>query len=130
MTVYFSWPFRVSDFAEDMHRYIDAMERQIEGVVQRQRSIANTAASHDEQDAQNMLLGKMEETLPRNLRYGALVTIYATVEQMIRDACQITARVLGRRFIQPEGVGMLEGAATFFSQTLNVEIIQGRVTWE
>src|SRR5207247_3540099 len=79
MRVFFSWPLGVSDFADDMHRYVQAMERQIAALVQAQQATARTATSSDEHDTQYMLLGKMEETFPRNLRYGALVTIYATV---------------------------------------------------
>ena len=129
MRVFFSWPLGVSDFANDMHRYVQAMEREIDDLVQAQQAIAQTATSRDEHEMQYMLLGKMEETFPRNLRYGALVTIYATVEQSIRSACHLTGDVLGKPFAEPQGGGMLEGAAAFLSQTLGVEIIEGCVTW-
>ena len=112
-----------------MHRYVQATERQIEVLVQKQHAIAQTATSDDEHDMQYMVLAEMEETFPRNLRYGALVTIYATVEQKIRSACYLTGEVLGTPFTEPKGGGMLEGAAAFLSQTLGVEIIEGRVTW-
>jgi hypothetical protein len=76
--------------------------------VQAQHTIAQTAASDDEHDIQSMLLGRTEETFPRNLRYGALATIYATVEQSIRSACYLTGDVLGAPFAEPRG-GMPRG---------------------
>ena len=129
MKVFFSWTLRVSDFADDMHRYIQAMERQIDVLVQEQQAIAKTAITDDEHDMQYMLLGRMEETFPRNLRYGALVTVYSTVEQSIRSACHLTGEVLGQPFVEPKGGGMLEGAAAYLSRSLGVEIIEGRATW-
>lgn len=124
----FSWPLGVSDFATDMHRYMQSMERQVDVLAQEHEAIAQNAMSDDEHDTRYMLLGRIEETFPRNLRYGALMTIYATVEQSIRNACSLTGDVLGDPFVEPNG-GMLEGAAVFLSRTLGVEIVQGRVTW-
>ena len=129
MRFFFSWPLGVSDLANNMHRYVQAMERQIEVLVQKQHAITQTATSEVEHDMQYMLLGEMEETFPRNLRYGTLVTIYATVEQSIRSACYLTGEVVGGPFTEPKRGGMLEGAAAYLARTLGVQIIKDRITW-
>ena len=47
MRFFFSWPLGVSDFANNMHRYVQAMERQVDMLMQEQRAIAETAKTND-----------------------------------------------------------------------------------
>jgi hypothetical protein len=121
------WFLQVAERFTSLTRFVEDMEAHIRQRLKEQEQNVAAAKSDEQNDIEAMSLDVMQETYPRQLRYGAIFTVYAEVEAVLIDICE----AVRRRQKVPFSVHDIGGYGysrydTYLKRTVGVFVVDGK----